>query len=144
MKLTKLTSHPGIEWTRQRGVGIGRRLLRGRLLGVHGLLVHGRHLRLVLHVVHGVHKVLLMHPVLHHMLLGVHMMRHLLRLLQRWTARHPTRRRRRRLQLTRRIHRRRRRLVPIRTVTVALRTHVTHLRRAVRPVAVLFHLLVVA
>lgn len=46
---------------------------------MHGLLMHGRHLRLVLHVVHGVHKVLLMrHTMLHHMLLWMHVMRHLL------------------------------------------------------------------
>lgn len=143
--LTKLTSHPGVKWARQRRIGVWRRLLRGRLLRVHRLLVHRRHLRLVLHVVHGVHEVLLVrgHPVLDHVLLRVHVVRHLLRLLQRRTPRHAPGRRRCRLQLTRGVHRGRRGLMPIRTVPVRLRTHMPHLRRTVRPVPVLFHLLVV-
>lgn len=111
---------------------------------MHGLLMHRRHLRLVLHVVHRVHEVLLVHAVLHHMLLRVHVVRHLLRLFQRRTARHAACCRRRRLQLARRVNRRRWRLVPVRRpVPITLRTHMTHLRRTVRPVAVLFHLLIV-
>lgn len=106
--------------------------------------MHGRHLRLVLHVVHWVHEVLLVrHAMLHHMLLRVHMVRHLLRLLQRRTARHAPRCRRRRLQLTRRVHRWRWWLVTIRPISVCFRTHVSHLRRTVRPVAILLYLLVV-
>lgn len=114
---------------------------------MHGLLVHRRHLRLVLHVVHRVHEVLLVwrHAVLHHVLLRVHVVWHLLCLLQRWTAWHTTCRRCRRLQLTRRVHRRRRRLVTVwRAVPVRrFRTHMPHLGRTVRSVAVLLHLLVV-
>lgn len=108
---------------------------------MHRLLVHGRHLRLVLHVVHGVHEVLLVprHPVLHHVLLRVHVVGHLLRLLERRAARH-ARGRRRRLQLAGCV--RWRRLVTVRTVPV-LRTHMTHLGRTVRPVTVLLHLRVV-
>lgn len=100
----------------------------------------------MLHVVHRVHEVLLVrrHAVLHHVLLRVHVVRHLLRLLQRRAARHATRRRRRRLELTRCVHRRRRRLVAVWTVPVRFRTHVPHLRRTVRPVAILFHLLIIA
>ena len=107
--------------------------------------MHGRHLRLVLHVVHGVHEVLLVrHAVLHHVLLRVHVVGHLLRLLQRRTARHATRRRRRRLQLTRRVHRWRWWLVTVGPIPVCrLWTHVPHLRRTVRPIAILFHLLVI-
>lgn len=145
--LTKLTSHPGVERARQRCIGVRRRLL-WRLLRVHGLLVHGRHLRLVLHVVHWVHEVLLVHTMLHHVLLGVHVVRHLLSLLQRGAARnaarHAARRSRRRLQFARRVYRGRRGLMSIRPVPVRLGTHVAHLSGTIGPVAVLLHLLVVA
>lgn len=47
---------------------------------MHRLLMHRGHLRLMLHVVHRVHEMLLVwrYSVLDHMLLGVHMMGHLL------------------------------------------------------------------
>lgn len=98
-QLTKLTPHPWVQWTGKRRVRVRRGLLRRRLLRVHGLLVHGRHLRLVLHVVHRVHDVLLVrrHRVLAHVLLRVHVVGHLLRLLQGGAARDAARRGRYRL-----------------------------------------------
>lgn len=107
--------------------------------------MHRRHLRLVLHVVHGVHEVLLVwwHRVLWHVLLRVHMVRHLLRLFQGGTAWNSTRRRCCRLKLARRVNRRSRRLVTIGSVPICLGTHVPHLRWTIWPVAILFHLLIV-
>lgn len=145
MTLTELTAHPGIQWTWQRRVGVWRRLLGRGLLRVHRLLVHRRHLRLVLHVIHGVHEVLLVrHPVRHHVLLGVHMVRHLLRLLQWRAAWHAAGRCCRCLQLARRIYRRRWRLVPVRPISIRFRPHMPHLGGTVWPVTILFHLLVVS
>lgn len=107
--------------------------------------MHGRHLRLMLHVVHRVHEMLLVrHTMLHHVLLWVHVVRHLLRLLQRRTARHTPCRRCSCLQFTRSINRGRWGLVTIRSIPVRLRTHVPHLRRTIRSVAILLYLLVVA
>lgn len=120
--------------------------MRRRLLCVHRLLMHRGHLRLVLHVVHWVHEVLLVrrHSVLGHVLLGVHMVRHLLRLLQGGTTGHSTRRGCCRLKLARRVNCRSRRLVPIRAVAVCFGSHVTHLRWAIWSVAILFHLLIIS
>lgn len=142
----KLTSHPGVQWAWQRRISIWRGLLRGCLLCVHRLLVHWRHLRLMLHVIYWVHEVLLVgrDAMLHHVLLWVHMVRHLLRLLEGRTTRHTTCRRCCCLELTRRIHCRRWRLVTVWTIAIRFRTHMTHLRRTVRPVSILFHLLIVA